>query len=172
MMKKYKKMLPVLLFSALTSLSCTDKKEARTGEKAVPEKVQDSVGKYESDSNDAQDILGTFYNIPPEIQGCSCYYSLTEADFKEEIYVFAAEMEEYGFAHMEGLLVRFEPVVTAEPDTPAYSKKEYESGIYKIVIETETISEDGETRLQKGTMKVFKQGKQTDSVAITGECGC
>ena len=53
-------------------------------------------------------IVGTFSKIPAEIDGCSCYFFLSEKDKKNEQYVCVNDFGNLAFISLNGKLEKFE----------------------------------------------------------------
>ena len=50
--------------------------------------------------------IETFTEFPPEIDGCSCYFSANTSDFKAQKYIYADNYQDTGFMKINGAMVK------------------------------------------------------------------
>jgi hypothetical protein len=51
--------------------------------------------------------IDTFSVIPPEIDGCSCYFSCNSKDFKKRAYIYMNDFAQTSFLEINGKLTKF-----------------------------------------------------------------
>ena len=51
--------------------------------------------------------LENFSTFPPEIDGCSCYFSKDSTDFAKEQYIFANDFAETSFLKINGKFIKW-----------------------------------------------------------------
>lgn len=120
--------------------------------------------------------LNSFNNIPPEIDGCSCYFSDTEEKFKQREYIFAAEFDSAGFISIDNKLVKLNLVSTTrkQGEFGNYDHTDvYGTDQYKVTIDIKYKKTTGEeTWWNKGTITIENKDGQKIINKCVGECGC
>ena len=122
-------------------------------------------------SKDAQISIDTFSTFPPEIDGCACYFSNDEAEFKSRKYIYADDYGNNAFVSINGVMTKF---VLSKSDTlPGdRSVETFINDKYEITIDVKQIGQIDETWQKIGTIKIKpKDGKEIIK-NIYGECGC
>ncbi len=112
----------------------------------------------------------TFTEFPPEIDGCSCYFSANASDFKAQKYIYADDYEKTGFMKINGAMVKFNKVEEKEVSRDHWIKK-FDSKDYAIVLDMTKSGKVGPF-LHKGTISLTKKNGETVIKDFTGECGC
>jgi hypothetical protein len=126
------------------------------------------INNQPSSKNSSNFTLKTFTQIPNEIDGCGCYFYLTNEDEIKEKYIFINDFAEIAFVSIDGKLEKFKLIKHSEA-SGFYS---YTNGIYQLTIEIVSKKSDGyETSRLKGIIKLTK-GKQMYEKKIIGTCGC
>ncbi|WP_375563119.1 hypothetical protein ACE193_11485 [Bernardetia sp. OM2101] len=177
---KYSLNLTLLCFFALLFTACNSKKQETTSN--VDSTTKTSV--LEKEIVQEEEIIekpafsiDVFSDFPPEIDGCSCYFSKNEADFKEgSKYSYMDNYEKTAFVKIDGILVKFMQT-NSEMITETHYKSTYKSENaaqnYTLETDTERESQNGdETFLYTGTLKVTNQEGKSVSESFIGECGC
>ena len=158
------KRILILIILAIT-ISC---KNAEINQKSIIEK--DSI-RYSKKVVAKRIKLENFTNFPPEIDGCSCYFSKDSTDFSKEQYIFANDFAETSFLKINGKFIKFTQI--SKIDMKTYEKVKYQSEKYEMNLELKHGKQSGdETSLQSGTLNVKdKNGNETET-EFYGECGC
>ncbi|MDQ3110274.1 MAG: hypothetical protein M3R17_10295, partial [Bacteroidota bacterium] len=115
--------------------------------------------------------IDTFSTFPPEIDGCACYFSNDETEFKNRKYIYADDFGNNAFVSINGIMTKF---VLSKSDTlpDNHSVKIFTADKYDIIIDVKQVGKIDETWQQKGTMTIKPKGEQTIIKKIYGECGC
>lgn len=118
--------------------------------------------------------VGTFTDFPPEIDGCSCYFSQSDADFKAQKYVYADNYENTAFININGAMVKLSrPDAKSEKSaTEKHVVKTYSNTDYEVTIDINQIKHLDEVWEYKGTLTIKPKNGQAVTVNIQGECGC
>lgn len=117
-------------------------------------------------------VLDTFSTFPPEIDGCSCYFSNDSIEFSKKEYIYMNDYAQISFLKINGEMVKFTEVYTKQVDSLRTQAK-YRSDAYEMTIEVQLIKQNGyETSLESGTLKVTDHHGSTITKPFYGECGC
>ncbi len=122
-------------------------------------------------SKDDRISIDTFSTFPPEIDGCACYFSNDETEFKNRKYIYADDYGNNAFVSINGVMTKF---VLSKSDTLAgdRSVETFVNDKYEITIDVKQVGQIDETWQKTGTIKIKpKDGKETIK-NIYGECGC
>ena len=122
-------------------------------------------------SKDSQILIDTFSTFPPEIDGCACYFSNDQTEFKNDKYIYADDYGNNAFVSIDGVMTKF---VLKKSDTlPGdRSVETFVNDNYEITIDVKQVGQIDETWQKKGTIKIKpKEGKEIIK-NIYGECGC
>jgi hypothetical protein len=122
-------------------------------------------------SADGKITISTFTEFPPEIDGCSCYYSANESKFKSRIYLYADNLNNSAFVSINGTMTKF-GLNKNDSLSPTKSRKTFSNEKYQVKIEVEQVGESGETWQQKGIMEIKSKTGDEMKIDIYGECGC
>jgi len=121
---------------------------------------------------DQKFTIDTFSIFPPEIDGCSCYFSNNSTEFKKGEYIYINDFAEVSFLKINGILTKFTQTdykVIDKTTTIAKAKSE----LYEITIEVKDGKQSGEeTSLKSGTIKLTDKNGKTITKTFYGECGC
>jgi len=164
-----------LLYLILLFAACSPK-EKTTNASNMDSTAEPSVLEKEIIEKPAFSI-DVFSKFPPEIDGCSCYFSKNETDFKEgSKYSYMDNYEKTAFVKIDGALVKFVQT-NSEMITETHYKNTYKSENaaqnYTLETNTERENQNGdETFLYTGTLKVTTQDGKSVSERFIGECGC
>lgn len=114
--------------------------------------------------------IETFSEFPPEVDGCSCYLSTNESDFKASKYAYIDNREDVAVMKINGAMVKFKRLEEKEVSKNRWVKK-FENKDYELVVDITQSGVNGPFP-QKGTIKLTKKGGQTITKDVNGECGC
>lgn len=149
-------------------ISC--KKENTVSENSTPTetiKVDSASSKILQTSDDLN--LQTF-GFPPEVDGCSCYFSKNKEDFENEKYIYIDDYGKTAYIKMDNKLHKI--AMKNDDFDPENFQKEIKNEDQSIKISGKKVKELEEVMMFKGTMEVkLKNGKKS-TVPIYGECGC
>ncbi len=122
-------------------------------------------------NTDSSIDIDTFSTFPSEIDGCACYFSNDETEFKNRKYIYADDYSNNAFVSINGIMTKF---VLSKSDTlpDNHSIKLFSNGMYEIVVDIKQVGQIDETFQQKGTMTLKPKNGQAIIKRIYGECGC
>ena len=132
-----------------------------------------SVSQTENIKSDDQALtIDTFSTFPPEIDGCSCYFSNDSTEFKKDEYVYMNDYAQISFLKINGVLTKFTQTDFKEIDS-LNVKAKYKSDNYEMTIDTKDGIQNGdETWVKTGTIKLTDKKGKTVTKTFYGECGC
>ena len=116
-----------------------------------------------------QVTLENFSEFPPEIDGCSCYFSGNKEDFKQGDYLFISNYEKLAFVKIEDELIRFKMI---EEKEESYNTIWQDEGGRIMVLETVEMGQVDETWQYEGVLTLMKENIPIYKRTINGECGC
>ena len=114
--------------------------------------------------------LEAFSSFPNEIDGCSCYFSISQEKLKKEEYIFVNDFASLAFVKMEGKLIQFE----LQNHDKKHKIYYYVHDDYKMKVEIKMIKKkktEYETVVVKGIITIESKKGQTKQ-AFIGDCGC
>lgn len=116
--------------------------------------------------------IDTFSTFPPEIDGCSCYFSTDSTEFKKGQYIYMDDYAQTSFLKINGVLTKFTQIYFKEIDS-LNAKAKFNSGNYEMTIESKDGIQNGdETWLKIGTIILTDKKGKTMTKTFYGECGC
>jgi catabolite regulation protein CreA len=116
--------------------------------------------------------IDTFSTFPPEIDGCSCYFSNDSTEFIKGEYIYMNDYAQTSFLKINGVLTKFAQTDFKEIDSLNVIAK-YKSDKYQMTIESKDGIQNGdETWLKTGTIKLTDKNGKTIKKTFYGECGC
>ena len=116
--------------------------------------------------------IDSFSTFPPEIEGCSCYFSNDSTAFKKGKYIYINDYAQTSFLKINGVLTKFTQTEFKEVDKSTTIAKA-KSDKYEMTIEViHGKQSDEETSLQTGTIKLISKKGKSIIKAFYGECGC
>lgn len=116
--------------------------------------------------------IDTFSTLPPEIDGCSCYFSNDSTEFKSGEYIYMNNYDQISFLKINGVLTKFSQTNFKEIDSLRVKAK-YKSDNYQMTIDIKEVIQSGdETWLKIGTIKLTDKKGKTITKTFYGECGC
>jgi hypothetical protein len=115
--------------------------------------------------------IDTFSTFPPEIDGCSCYFSVDSSDFTKDHYIYMSDAET-AILKINGILTKFTETERKEPDSTTAIVK-LKASDYELTVQTkEEIQNGEETWLKTGSIKLSHKSGKTIIKPLYGECGC
>ncbi len=160
----------IILVSLIFTHSCNkDPKITSTEQKDSLSLQIDSTSKQHTDVNNA--ILLESFPLPPEINGCSCYFSRNQEEFEREEYIYADDYGSSAYLKLDGKMIKI-PMEEGDFDASNFQKT-IENEQYKIHMTGKQISAQEELMIFQGQLIIENKtnGKQT-TTPIYGECGC
>ena len=110
------------------------------------------------------------FGFPPEVDGCSCYFSKNKEDFDEEKYVYIDDYGNSAYLKVAGKLVKIK-MEEGDFDPDDFSK-EIKNEEFTISIKGKKVNELEEVMMFQGTMTVENKKGEKTVTPIYGECGC
>lgn len=123
-----------------------------------------------SGSTETAISIDTFSDFPEEVDGCSCYLSTSESDFKAKKYVYIDNREDFATMKLNGAMVKLKRTEEKEVSKNRWVKK-FTSADYELEVDITQSGTIGPFP-HKGTLKLTKKGGQTITKEVNGECGC
>ena len=174
---------PIVFFiSVLVFTACNQTKQETISD--TDSTIQVSVVEKDGTQKEQEEIveqpaftIDIISEFPPEIDGCSCYFSKNEADFKKKKYIYVDNYKKIAFVKINGKLIKFERI-SQEKIENAFYKSNYKSldKDQSYLLETNIKMEEqngDETFFYIGMVKVSdKDGRTTLMQTFIGECGC
>ena len=118
--------------------------------------------------------IGTFNGLPSEIDGCSCYFSANQKEFKQKKYIYADDYLDNAYIIINDKKVKFKSIkasVSANGNDVHWVKK-FKSEDYQITVETFQTGEIDETSQERGTITIKSTDGDQVVKTFVGECGC
>ncbi|MDO5524136.1 MAG: hypothetical protein Q4G48_08860 [Bacteroidia bacterium] len=116
--------------------------------------------------------VDTFSTFPPEIDGCSCYFSNDSLEFKQRQYIYMNNLGKTSFVKINDSLVKFTQTGREEIDS-LNVKETYKSKGYEMAVHIKHIGKNGyETWLNTGTITLTDKNGNSVTKEFYGECGC
>lgn len=119
--------------------------------------------------------LDDYKGFPPEIEGCTCYFSENNEKFKNEMFLFTSNADGLGIVAINTKQVKLKQVSIVRDKDPGSNNQNisvYEGDGYKVTIRITGKTRSGdEVWTNTGTITVEKDGKKIEK-SFTGECGC
>src|SRR5690606_29337136 len=111
------------------------------------------------------------FGMPPQVEGCSCYFSDTKENFENERYIYVDDYGNSAYVQIAGKMIK-SPMEEGDFD-PSKFTKTIENGDFKVKMTAKKLSEQEEVMMFSGQMTVENKetGEKTLS-PIYGECGC
>lgn len=116
--------------------------------------------------------IDTFSTFPPEVEGCSCYFSNNPKEYKEDHYIYMNDFTETSFLKINGVLTKFTQTEFKNIDKETTIAK-FKNNRYELVIEVKDGAQTGyETSSKTGTIKLTDEKGRTVTTSFYGVCGC
>lgn len=127
----------------------------------------------EDQTMQAQELtIDTFSTFPPEIDGCSCYFSSDSTAFEKRVYIYMNDYGKISFLKINGVLTKFTQTDLKEVDEKKTIIKA-KSEQYEMTLEATELGQNGdETWLKSGSIKLTDKKGKTITQSFYGECGC
>ena len=130
--------------------------------------AQEAVGKKQGDDSIHVIQMSSFTDIPDEINGCACYFSVSQEELKNGVYIFVNDFASLAFVKIKGELKRFELQSHDEGNNTYHYLYKEETMEVKII--NKTTCEDG-SELMEGIITInMKDG--TIKQKYIGKCEC
>ncbi|MBW8359865.1 MAG: hypothetical protein K0M63_08720 [Weeksellaceae bacterium] len=115
-------------------------------------------------------VLETFA-MPPEVEGCSCYFAENRENYEKERYLYVDDYGNSAYLKMNGKMIKIQ---MDEGDfDPSNFSKTIENAEYKVSMTGKKLSELDETMMFRGQMTVVdKKSGEKITTPVYGECGC
>lgn len=118
-----------------------------------------------------QIVIDTFSTFPPEIDGCACYFSNDETEFKKQVYIYVDNFEKTAWITLNGTLTEFELDKT-ETVSEKRAVSTYKNDRFELIIDLKQTGQVEETWQFMGTMTVKSASGKELAKNLVGECGC
>ena len=116
--------------------------------------------------------IDTFSTFPPEIDGCSCYFSKDSTAIKKGEYIYVNDYAHISFIRINGVLTKFTQTDFQEVDSLNVIAK-YRGDNYLMTVESKDGMQNGdETWLKTGKIKLTDKNGETVTQTFYRECGC
>jgi hypothetical protein len=129
---------------------------------------------YSNERSNKDNLLkiDSFSSIPSEIDGCSCYFSNNEKEYKNKAYIYVNDFANISFMKINGIMTRFIQFdFKKKKDNTTIAK--YKSDQYQMEVYVKKIKPIGEeVSLMIGTIKLTGKFGETIAINFYGECGC
>jgi hypothetical protein len=112
--------------------------------------------------------LDSFSGFPDEIDGCSCYFSISQDDLKNGIYIFVNDFASLAFVKIDGELIRFELQKYDENQNIYYYT--HNNDKMKVEIIKSTTNKDEIAEIEG--LITIETVKGNIKQEFIGECGC
>ncbi|MEN0007979.1 hypothetical protein [Flavobacterium nitrogenifigens] len=122
--------------------------------------------------------LDNFKTLPKEIDGCSCLFSKTEKEYRQNEFVFASNFDSIAFVSIDNKIVKLK--LASKTNKPHTMENEnytckYYTEEYKITIEIEadkTKPDSDESWWNKGLLIIENKTGKKITQKFIGESGC
>lgn len=125
--------------------------------------------------NSSKLSIDTFTEIPQEIAGCSCFYSIDSTEFKQLKYIYVSDFNELSYMKINGKILQFK-------QTNQNRKEDGTLEItatcnpYKLFISVKSISGENEQNeeysREVGTIVIKDDKGNSVTKTLYGSCGC
>lgn len=123
--------------------------------------------------NDNKSIsIDTFSDFPPEIDGCSCYFSNDSTDFNNKKYIYVNDFAQTSFLKINGVMIKFTQTEYKKNDEENVQAKYISDGFEMTIEVKDGIQNGDETSLKTGTITLTDKTGKTITKTFYGECGC
>lgn len=119
--------------------------------------------------------LDDYNGFPPEIEGCTCYFSESSEKFGKKQFLFTSNADGLGVVAINNKQLRLKQVSIVRDKDPGSNNENvsvFEGEGYKVTVRITGKTRSGdEVWTNTGTITVEKDGKKLEK-PFTGECGC
>jgi hypothetical protein len=159
----------------LTACGNTNKPDESS--RAAPDSV-DKVDNSSQAPETSKLTLDDFTDIPSGIEGCSCYYSRSEARHNSSEYLFIADFDSSAYVSINNTMTKFKLVSTGRQPN-SFGDNDHVD-IFKTDKYTLTLDikykkggdEEDEGWWNEGTITIEDEAGQTTRLTFFGSCGC
>lgn len=78
--------------------------------------------------------IDTFSYIPPDVEGCTCFYSNDSIQHSKRIYIYAANLDSVSYLKINGVLTKFSKVVNTKMVNSSNREVTICNDLYEIII--------------------------------------
>ena len=146
------------------------KKENPVSENSTQKEIVKIEAGSEKASEFSDDLKLQTFGFPPEIDGCSCYFSKNKVDFENEKYIYIDDYGKNAFIKMDNRLQKIS--IKDDDFDPENFQKEFKNEELSIKISGKKVKELEEVMMFEGSMEVTLKNGKKSTVPIYGECGC
>ena len=146
------------------------KKENPVSENSTQKEIVKIAADSEKASEFSDDLKLQTFGFPPEIDGCSCYFSKNKVDFENEKYIYIDDYGKNAFIKMNNRLQKIS--IKDDDFDPENFQKEFKNEELSIKISGKKVKELEEVMMFEGSMEVTLKNGKKSTVPIYGECGC
>ncbi|MCS6991669.1 MAG: hypothetical protein NZL95_07385 [Chitinophagales bacterium] len=114
--------------------------------------------------------LKAFSEIPEEIIGCSCAFSVDSSTYEDGRFLYLDDMEKIAYVNINGTLTRL--LVTERHSGERNLTVRAANETYRISLEAGQLREYGEVTYLKGILTVTDAHGTAAQLSIFGTCGC
>ncbi len=130
----------------------------------------------EQSKTESAEKLRSYRGFPPGVEGCSCYFSVNEQEFRKEHYLFVSDLESKAYIRINNRDVALKRDSTTRRnealDDSNYTEY-YSNGVYSLQIDVRFEGNTGdEVWWNTGELILFFKGLEIDRRGFVGECGC
>ena len=169
-MTKFKLIILFLSFSLV--FSCTKENETvvETETEILPPTIEDLVDQVVSDS--AKMVVSDLqsFTMPPEVEGCACYFSKNKEEFDTGKYIYVDDYGNTAYIKLNGKVTKI-PMEEGDFDPSDFSKT-ISTEEFTLTIKGRKLKELDETMKFQGELSLKKKDGTKSVTHIYGECGC
>ena len=130
---------------------------------------------YNSKKSDHQSLsldLTLFSYIPPQINGCTCFLSTNEQEFKKKQYIYVNDYVITSYVSINGVMTKFIMLNFNYKDSDN-SVANYKSSQYEMKVEVKHLNDTGKKKRKKtGKITIKSKDGKTLTKTFYGECNC
>jgi hypothetical protein len=116
--------------------------------------------------------LDTFSTLPPEIDGCGCYFSNDQPQFENHTYIYVNDFAKTSFVKINGEMVKF-TLESFKETGEKTTQSIYKSDRHEMILDIKDGEPMGEeAMLKSGTITITDKSGQKITRTFYGECGC
>jgi hypothetical protein len=116
--------------------------------------------------------IDTFSTSPPEIDGCSCFFSNDSVTYEQGEYIYMDDYDRTAFLKINGVLTKFTRIESNEADS-LNETSSYKSEGFEMIIEEKAGRPVGdEASVITGTIHLMTNDGKNASKQFYGVCGC
>lgn len=159
----------VLLFVVSCSNETTGKTDTTASEPVVKKDIA-------ADNSAPGFTFDEYKGFPPEIDGCSCYFSANDAKLEEQYFFFTSNPDGLAIVRINNKQLTLKQIALPRYQEPANTSETievYEGDVYTVTVHTTHKEKSGdEVWTHKGTITVERKDGKKIVKEFTGECGC